>query len=316
MGARKSHRRGSLAFRPRKRATNQMPTVGAWPNITEKRLLGFAGYKAGMTHVTFIDDSPSPTKGTEIFAPVTVLEVPPMSVFAIRCYKAGHVLSDFFSTDAKLLAPLGIKKKEASPALPAPENINDVFVLAYASPSETGFGKKCAEAMEIAVGGKDCAEKLEYAKTILGKQVKISDVFKEGEVIDTLSITKGKGWEGQVKRFGVSLQRRKATNKRRHIGTLGPWHPGYVMYTVPMAGQHGYHKRTEISKRIMKLGTGNGINPKGGFLHYGIVNNDYVLIKGSIAGPVKRIVRMRCGMRATGGVKPVALKHISTDSKQ
>jgi large subunit ribosomal protein L3 len=317
MGARKSHRKGSLAFRPRKRAVSQMPTVGAWPKITEKRLLGFAGYKAGMTHVLFIDDSPSPTKGTEVSAPVTVLEVPPMSVFAIRFYKAGHVLSDFFSSDAKLLAPLGIKKKEASPAIPAPVNIDNVFVLAYASPGKTGFGKKGVEAMEIAVGGKDCAEKLEYANSILGKDIKLADVFREGEIIDTLSITKGKGWEGQAKRFGTSLQRRKATGKRRHIGTLGPWHPGYVMYTVPMAGQHGYHKRTEISKRIMKIGSGNGINPKGGFLHYGIINGDYVLIKGSIAGPVKRLIRMRCGMRApSGGAKPIALKHISTDSKQ
>ena len=51
-------------------------------------MAGFAGYKAGMTHVMMIDDRPrSLTEGMEISVPVTVLEVPPMNVVAVRAYE-------------------------------------------------------------------------------------------------------------------------------------------------------------------------------------------------------------------------------------
>ena len=314
MGKRSKHRKGSRAFRPRKRAINQMPEVGNWPNLPDKRLCGFAGYKAGMTHITYIDDTESSSKGNEVFASATVVECPPLTIFGVRGYKNGQVIADIISAEEKVLKPLGITKKKDG-KLSAPD-IDSVFVLAYASPDMTGMGKKTPERMEIAVGGKDVAEKLEYATSLLGKEVKVSDVFKTGEFLDAIAVTKGKGWQGTVKRFHTAQQRRKATGKRRHIGSLGAWHPGYVHYTVPRPGQMGYHKRTEVNKRIMKMGAPSEINPLGGFTHYGVLKNDYLLIKGSLAGPQKRIVRFRKAMRINAPAKTPDIKFVSVASKQ
>ena len=56
------------------------------------------------------------------------------------------------------------------------------------------------------------------------------------------------------------------------IGNLGPFSPGYVVSTVPQAGQTGYHQRTEYNKRLLKIGDNpDEINPKGGFLNYGLM---------------------------------------------
>src|SRR5512136_704956 len=82
-------RRGSLAFSPRKRAKSEVPRIRSWAESEMPRIGGFAGYKAGMTHVMMIDDRPkSLTTGMEISIPVTVLEVPPMNVVAIRAYES------------------------------------------------------------------------------------------------------------------------------------------------------------------------------------------------------------------------------------
>ena len=314
MGKRSGHKRGSMAFRPRKRALSQVPNVRYWPSTTEKKLCGFAGYKAGMTHITYIDDTESPSKGSEVFASTTVLECPPMTVYGVRGYKAGKVVADIITPDEKILKFLGTSKKKDGKF--SASEVSEIFVLAYSSPSMTGMGKKTPERMEIAVGGKDTAEQLEYALSLLGKEVKASDVFKQGEFIDTIAITKGKGWQGTVKKFGTAQQRRKATGKRRHIGSLGAWHPGYVHYTVPRPGQMGYHKRTEVNKRIMKIGAPAEINPSGGFTHFGVVKNEYLMIKGSIAGPQKRLIRLRRAVRINGAPKVPEIKYVSLESKQ
>jgi large subunit ribosomal protein L3 len=292
-----------------------MPSIGFWPQSSEKKLLGFAGYKAGMTHITWIDDSESPSKGTEVFSAATVIECPPITVYGIRGYKNGKVFGDMLTTDDKILQHLGISKKPEKKF--SASDVDSVFVLAFTRPDLAGFGKKKPERMEIAVGGKDAAEQLEYASSLLGKEVKASEIFKAGEFVDAVAITKGKGWQGPVKRFGVAQQRRKATGKRRHIGTLGAWHPGYVQYTVPMAGQMGYHKRTELNKRIMKIGNAPEINPKGGFPHYGIIKNEFILVKGSVAGPCKRLIRLRRAVRKQAApAKAPDIRYISLESKQ
>ncbi|MCX6771596.1 MAG: 50S ribosomal protein L3 [Candidatus Micrarchaeota archaeon] len=314
MGKRSGHKRGSMAFRPRKRALSQVPNVRAWPQTSEKKLCGFAGYKAGMTHITYIDDTESPSKGSEVFASATVIECPPMTVYGVRGYKAGQVVADIITPDEKILKFLGTSKKKDGKF--SASDVSEIFVLTYSRPDMTGMGKKTPERMEIAVGGKDVAEKLEFALSLLGKEVKASEVFKQGEFIDTIAITKGKGWQGTVKKFGTAQQRRKATGKRRHIGSLGAWHPGYVHYTVPRPGQMGYHKRTEVNKRIMKMGAPAEINPSGGFTHFGVLKNEYLMIKGSVAGPQKRLIRLRHAVRITGAPKVPEIKYVSLESKQ
>jgi large subunit ribosomal protein L3 len=272
-----------------------------------------------------IDDTPgSPTKGHEISVPVTVVETPPLFVFGLRAYSRGasglKTFSDVYAKDINIAEMLNLKKSNYEEALKKiEENVDrvcDVRVLAVTAPYKTGFGRKKPDVVEIAVGGKNAKEKLEFCKGILGKEVRVSDVFAEGERVDVVSVTKGKGWQGAVKRFGVHLQRRKATGRRRHVGTLGPWHPARVMYTTPMAGQMGYHKRTEHNKRILKIAKGEEVNPKGGFLNYGVVKNECVLVKGSVGGPCKRLVKFRKAMRITEKPAKPEIKYISKESKQ
>ncbi|MFA5108416.1 MAG: 50S ribosomal protein L3 [Candidatus Micrarchaeia archaeon] len=307
-------RKGALSYNPRKRANSQVPHINYWAPRAEPTLLGFAGYKAGMTTISFVDDSNSPSKNNEIFTGATILEVPPIVVYGIRAYKDGQISADQICTDQKILKELNIKKLEKKHDIKS-ETSDDIFVLVYTRPYMCGFGKKHIEQMMIGLGGKDVAQKLEYAKSILGKELKASDIFKPGEYVDTIAVTKGKGWQGAVKRFGISTQRRKSTGKRRHLGNMGAFGAHGVHHTVPMAGQMGYHNRYNINQRIMKIATPEEVNCKGGFMHYGIAKNECLIVKGSISGPVKRLVRMRKAVRKSE-IKTPDLRFISLESKQ
>src|SRR3989344_1153411 len=81
-------RAGSMQFWPRARARYAYARIRNWPASKETKLLGFAGYKAGMTHLLINDNNPhSLTKGTEIFCPATIVECPPLKTASIRFYK-------------------------------------------------------------------------------------------------------------------------------------------------------------------------------------------------------------------------------------
>jgi len=183
----------------------------------------------------------------------------------------------------------------------------------------TGVPKKVADLMETRVGGGTVAQRLEYAKGLLGKEITVAEFAKDGAIIDVSAVTKGKGFQGAVKRWGVKLLSHKNSKHRRMIGTLAPKRPGYVRPQVPQAGQVGYHQRTEFNKRILKIGEkGEEVNPKGGFVHYGNVRNNYVLIHGSVPGPTKRLIRLRDPVRPAGIMLKEApnMVYVSTESKQ
>ena len=80
----------------------------------------------------------------------------------------------------------------------------------------------------------------------------------------------------------------------------------------------GFHIRTEYNKRIMQIGSdGAQIVPKGGFVKYGVVKNNYVLLKGSIPGPKKRTIMLREPVRkAPQQEKEPQILYISTRSQQ
>ncbi len=318
-------RAGSLAFWPRKRAKRIYPRVNSWPEIDKTKTLGFAGYKAGMAHVSLIDTRKnSPSKGEEISVPVTVLDCPPLFVLGVRAYKMttnGFVafteVIDKAKDDKYLnrkLIPGKYKKQERIELIEKElDKIKKIRLIVKTQPKESGLGKKTPEIFEIGIGGKDIQEKWNYSKELIGKELRIKDVFKEGEHIDAIAITTGKGTQGPVKRFGVTIQTRKAAGKRRHVGSLGSETPRRVLWTVPHAGQMGFQTRTEVNKRILKMGEdGEEITPKSGFVNYGIIKRDYVLIEGSLPGPRKRLIRIRTAIRPPKvPVLPSEIKHIS-----
>ena len=125
---------------------------------------------------------------------------------------------------------------------------------------------------------------------------------------------------GRVERFGVKLLPRKNRKHRRMIGTLGPWHPDWVRNTVPQAGQMGFQQRTAYNLRVLKVGPKTeveSVNPKGGFVGYGLVRNDYVLLHGSVPGPSKRLIKLRDAARQrVSTAEKITLSYISVESKQ
>ena len=70
------------------------------------------------------------------------------------------------------------------------------------------------------------------------------------------------------------------------------------MWTVARPGQLGYQTRTEYNKRILKISDNpEDINRKGGFLHYGVVRNQFIVLRGSVPGPKKRLIGLRHNIR-------------------
>ncbi len=181
----------------------------------------------------------------------------------------------------------------------AKEKIVSIRLLCHSRPASTNIGKKKPDVSEIVLSGSR-EKQLQYAKEKLGKELNVKDVFAEQQFADVKAVTKGKGTQGPVKRFGIKIQRRKAKTLRV-VGSIGPWHPSTVMFTVARPGQMGYHSRTELNKKIMRIGTAaeaDAINPSAGFTNYGILQNDFILLAGSIAGPVKRAISLRHNARA------------------
>jgi len=318
----KAHRprSGSMQFWPRKRAKRAYARVRSWPEIKENKLLGFIGYKAGMTHIMAKDNTPtSLTKNQTISLPVTIIECPSLKPFSIRFYKtednASKVISEIFAknTNKELKRKIKISKKQNK----EPEDFDNLKLIVYTQPKLIGTGKKKPDILELAISGSK-EEKLQLAKKLLEQnEIKLQDVFQENQILDISSITKGKGFQGTVKRFGVTIRQHKSEKTKRGVANLGAWTPKRVSYRVPQAGRMGYHQRIEYNKQLIKLGTDpKEINPKSGFLHYGLIKNPYILIKGSIPGPAKRTIVLTYPRRSKQKIQNLEITKISLESKQ
>jgi len=316
-----------MGYYPRKRAASLIPHVRSWPEIKDgPKLLGFVGFKAGMTHALFVDYRKySNTAGTEVASAVTVVEVPPIKIVGIRYYGEGtygeYVVGEEVDKnslkDIKGIMPIPKELKEKQIDFSKVFQVNVIALIQ--NRKVKGLGKKKGDITEIRIGGGSVKERIDYAKSILGKEVTFEQFSGAGKFVDIIAVTKGKGFQGHVKRWGVKLLPRKNRKHRRMIGTLGPWHPDWVRNTVPQAGQTGFHQRTEFNKRILLIADPREkpITPKGGFVNYGEVTNQYVVLHGSIPGPVKRIVKFRYPVRQTvPDVEDIKITYLSTESKQ
>jgi large subunit ribosomal protein L3 len=284
-----------------------------------------------MTHVFTIEDRKrSPDFGKEVIVPATVLEIPPILVGAIKVYTKDmdglHSLSEAWLKEppASLGRVLTLPKdfgteealKKVEENLP---NVAKVRVITLTQPKEASLSKKKPDVTEIEIGGGTVQQQFEYAKTLLGKTITAAEIFNEGQFVDIASVSTGKGWQGPVKRWGVTILQAKGRKTKRGVATLGPWNPHHVMYSVARAGQMGYHQRTEYNKRILRIGKdGKEITPKGGFLRYGIIKGPYLLLAGSVAGTEKRPIRLRYPARPPRSVaeEPPQITYVSLESPQ
>jgi large subunit ribosomal protein L3 len=305
----KKPRYGSLGYSPRTRAARIYPALTTYPTEDKPKVMGFAGYKAAMFHAIVTDSKKtSITSGQEISIPVTVLECPPLKAIGIRAYQntvAGlKVFTDALTKDMpkeleRKIIIAGFKTDEKLADIEKNlDKISKIRMIVCTQPRLSGM-KKTPEIFELEVGGKDIKDVFNFAKGMIGKNITAKDVTNEGELVDVLAVTKGKGFEGPVKRFGIRIQVRKAGKKRRHVGSLGQERPGKVRWTVPQAGQMGFFSRTELNKRVLKIGEkGEEITPKSGFKRYGKIKENYILLQGSVPGEKKRLVLFRPAIRS------------------
>ncbi|MFA5302941.1 MAG: 50S ribosomal protein L3 [Candidatus Nanoarchaeia archaeon] len=330
-------RRGSMQFWPRCRAKRIFPSIRTIPNLTTNILTSFSGYKVGMTHVGLIDNvKTSVTKGQEIVVPVTIIECPPINVFSVRFYSCssndgykaiGQLNSELYEKELLRRLTLKSKKGKAKESKPMTKEDADKLVesgkvkrislIVHTNPKSTSIGKKKPEVMEIIVSG-EAKGAYEKAMSFLGKQVTVNDVFAEGEQLDIFSVTIGKGFQGSVKRFGVKLGRHKAEKVKRKAMSLGAVTPCKVNHRVPQHGQMGFQTRCDYNKWLLKIAQPKDASIKGGFIKYGDPKNTILIIKGSIPGPKKRLIRIRKSMRPSDKIPNQApeLSYISKESKQ
>ncbi|KAF1775488.1 Ribosomal protein L3, conserved site [Phytophthora cactorum] len=307
MGHRKfeAPRHGHLGFLPKKRTKHHRGRVRKFPRDDASKaphLTAFMGFKAGMTHIMREVDRPgSKVHKKEIVEPVSIVETPPMVVIGVVGYletprglrTLTTVFAEHLSEEVKRRFYKNWYKskrkaftKYAKKYQTAPADIENelnrikkycqvVRVLAHTQIRKVKLRQKKAHLLEVQVNGGSVADKVDFAKSLFEKQVPVTAVFAKDEMIDVIGVTKGHGVEGVITRWGVTRLPRKTHRGLRKVACIGAWHPSRVRFTVPRAGQHGYHHRTEINKKIYQVvhdGAGpdrEGITPLGGFPHYG-----------------------------------------------
>eukprot|EP00166_Cyanidium_caldarium_P001288 ctg_166.g103 len=192
--------------------------------------------------------------------------------------------------------------------------------------------QKKAHILEVQINGGSVADKVDFAERLFEKTVSLREVFAEDEMVDAIGVTKGKGFAGVVARYGVRRLPRKTHRGLRRVACIGAWHPARVQFSVPRAGQMGYHHRTQMNLKVYRIGKGGdpksatteydltekSITPLGGFPHYGVVREDWVMLRGAVQGPRKRPIVLRKSLFPVTSRKAqekTELKFIDTSSK-
>ena len=356
-------RKGSLGFLPKKRTLKHTGHIRSFPrdNATDApHLTAFRGYKAGMTHVVRAVDRPGALMHKrEVVDAVSIIETPPMVVVGIVGYVetpqglrtlttvfAEHLSEEFkrrcyknwYSSKKKAYTKYAKKyEKDGGKEIEAEidrikKHCSVVRVIAHSQVKKLGLRVKKAHIMEIQINGGDAAAKVDYAKALLEKEVTVDSVFAVEEQVDVIGVTKGRGYEGVVTRWGVTRLPRKTHRGLRKVACIGSWHPARVSTTVARAGQNGYHHRTEMNKKIYRIGkkgdeascqteadlTKKSITPMGGFVHYGVVREDWLMLKGAVVGVKKRPLILRKALMKHSSRKhleKIDIKFIDTSSK-
>merc|ERR1711934_36901 len=328
---------GSLGFLPKKRCRRGKGKIKSFPKDDASKkphFTAFMAYKAGMTHITRDVVKPgSKLHNKETCEAVTVLDCPPMVVVGVVGYaKTFKGIQTVKTVFAEHLSE-EVKRKFYKNFYKSKKKACVIRVLAHTQIRKVPFGQKKAHMMEIQINGGSIPEKVDFAVSYFEKTVPIDAVLSKDEMIDTVGVTKGRGTEGVVTRWGVTRLPRKTHRGLRKVACIGAWHPARVGFSVPRSGQHGFHHRTEINKKIYKVGkvgedtfkcttafdpSDKDINPLGGFPNYGVVKNDYLMLKGAIVGTKKRCVTLRRSLlnqTSRNALEKIELKFIDTASK-
>jgi large subunit ribosomal protein L3e len=313
-----------------------------------------------MTHVVRAVDRPGALMHKrEVVDAVSIIETPPMVVVGLVGYVetprglrslstvfAQHLSDEFkrrcyknwYASKKKAYSKYAANYETNKEAIEAQfariaKFASVVRVIAHTQPKKlSNLRLKKAHIMEIQINGGDVSAKVDFAKSLFEKEVTIDSIFAQDENIDVIGVTKGHGFEGVTTRWGVSRLPRKTHRGLRKVACIGSWHPARVSDTVPRAGQNGYFHRTEMNKKVYRIGkagdekscmtaadlTEKSITPMGGFVHYGTVSNDWIMLKGAVVGVKKRPLVLRKSLMnhsTRKHLEKIELKFIDTSSK-
>lgn len=311
-----------------------------------------------MTHILRDVDKPgSKLHKKEVVEAVTLLETPPMVVVgfvgyvetprglrALTAVWAEHLSDEckrrFYKnwSKSKKKAFTKYQKRVGKDGFDteierAKKYCQVIRAICHTQPTKAKIGQKKAHIKEIQINGGTVEKKVDFVKALFEQEVRVEDAFTQNEMIDLIGVTRGRGFDGVVTRWGVTRLVRKSHRGLRKVACIGTWHPTRVQFQVPRSGQNGYAHRTEINKKIYRIGkkeevgksctteqdlTEKGPTPMGGFSRYGEINDDWVMVKGCVAGARKRIITMRKSLlpqNSRTATEEINLKFIDTSSK-
>ncbi|XP_041633877.1 60S ribosomal protein L3-like [Cheilinus undulatus] len=373
MSHRKFHapRHGHMGFLPHKRSKKHRGKVRTWPKDDPTQpvhLTAFLGYKAGMTHtLREVHRVGLKQSKREEVEGVTIIDTPPVIVVGVIGYVktvrglrslktifAEHLSDEckrrfyknWYKSKKKAFSKYSKKwqdetgKKQLDKDFAMMKKYCSVIrVIVHSQMRLLAIKQKKSHIMEVQLNGGSISDKVDWAKEHLEKAVHVSAIFSQDEMIDIIGVTKGHGFKGVTSRWHTKKLPRKTHKGLRKVACIGAWHPSRVGYTIARAGQKGYNHRTEINKKVYRVGKGvhiqdgkvirnnaatnydttqKSITPMGGFPHYGEVNNDFVMVKGCVVGAKKRVLTLRKSLLVHTSRKAkeaIELKFIDTTSK-
>ena len=222
---------------------------------------GILGKKVGMTQVF--------TKNGKLI-PVTVIEVEPNVVTQIKT-----VANDGY--DAIQLATETIREK-----------LSNKPAIGHTKKAGTEPKRFLREIRGVNVE--------DYT---LGQVINV-DIFEEGEMVDVSGISKGKGFQGVIKRHNQSRgPMGHGSQYHRGVGSLGTMLPMHVLKGKKMPGQMGNVARTVQNLEIISVDTENSV----------------ILVKGNVPGPKKSLVMIRTAVKKPN-VKKEAADLVSYEVKE
>jgi large subunit ribosomal protein L3 len=277
-------KRASAQYRPRKRFFGQIPKIQNWNDDKNYLLKGFYGFKVGMMnyqHEKLVDEN-------LIFhtSPLTVLECPPILFKKLYGYKKSH------------------KGLVRTPLEDLSQFTNEITEVRGEVQVTKPFTSKQTTSLTFELGlnitNENISEIFEKIKNKTLFEI-TNEIFDLNSYVDIISLTKGKGFQGRIKRLGVSRLSHKNSKKRRAVATQGTKRPGFTRPTVGARGQFGYFQRTIFNNKIIDSLTPEQLTKI--FPSYGQIKTKAILVHGSIPGPAKRLVILRNSQR-----KKISLK--------
>ena len=205
---------------------------------------GILGKKVGMTQIF--------TESGELI-PVTVVEATPNVVLQVKTVE----------TDGYEAIQVGYQDKR--------EVLSNKPAKGHVAKANTAPKRFIKEFKNVELG--------EYE---VGKEIKV-DVFQAGDVVDVTGTTKGKGFQGAIKRHGQSRgPMSHGSRYHRRPGAMGPVAPNRVFKNKRLAGRMGGDRVTIQNLEVVKVD----------------VERNVILIKGNIPGAKKSLITIKSAVKA------------------